>query len=541
MSNTIGRAGQSIFSKSSVSSRADCNQTVAAVVNSASKIGLKNYFDSNSLSESDSDNESGKDRISVHQYDPPIWKSTHAVTLEPEVIKSPTPIDLKKYSIDLIDATPSPRKENAHPVLIEKPASFLSKHRLINSHEHDFSFNSHSNYEELANTSTASLFSVKKGKNLAPKIESFPINQNSILNDQQKNVSVTVAAGDTFPIPSHSENDVDIVATELLPYSAKLIDQNSLLAELELLKMQNNMLTNRIQRSQLESYRQLEHERTQRHIAVTELTTQNKLLDAKLSEVQLEAEQELIRQKEELMRMMRMMREEKDELKERVNRTAALAEENEKLVNLQRAQLLDALAALEQERSTVTAKLLAATDNVKSIKVSGLISTGITSSNIAMQNDFKHDQETEEDDIATSERSALMLVLQQLEHDKTSLNEALNDTEATAKTNAVQLAHQLATEQEFAELREHHMHNEQKLMEDRLRAAELAAATTTTATTQSDSNRSTNSENINRKSSNKNINNINDATDKQTELNEMAVAVQQLKLQLQEKDQQALA
>lgn len=276
-------------------------------------------------------------------------------------------------------------------------------------------------------------------------------------------------------------------------------NNEELLAQLEVLKMQNKMLTTRIQRAQEESHTELEKERKQRLVVVTELTTQNQLLSAQLNDAQLLAQRQLQIEKEEFLRLMKQMQVEKDQMDQRVRQAEVLAEDEQRLVRMQKAQLQDAMAQLESERDALARKLetnavlvkelhisqISVGSSKKSHKHSGsdgnksLIGpAGTETALMPFPSIFKFAPPCD-DQLAglQKEMSRLASSLKNIDLKKLALGEALQDTENTAAINNLQLSQQLRDEKERLELRVQKMCAEQQQMSLRLAQAEETVRT----------------------------------------------------------------
>jgi len=157
-------------------------------------------------------------------------------------------------------------------------------------------------------------------------------------------------------------------------------NNEELLAQLEVLRMQNTMLTNRIQRAQQDSHLELERERNQRQLAVTQLTQQNQQLSAQLNQSQLEAQRLLQHEKEQFLLAMKQMQQEREVLDKRVRKTEQLAHEEQQLVRMQKAQLQDTLVQLESEKEALLLQLKENEERIRLMQISFIdISSGLHS------------------------------------------------------------------------------------------------------------------------------------------------------------------
>jgi hypothetical protein len=307
-----------------------------------------------------------------------------------------------------------------------------------------------------------------------------------------------------------------------------------LLAQLAMLKIQNNLLNSRIQRAQEESHQQLEEERTQRLAAVTELTRRNLKLSEELNASQLAAQQQLQQEKEMFIRAMHVMQTEREELDLRVRQAQELAENEAKLARMQKAQLSDNMQQLEGEKEELQRRLASHAQLVKQLQISqieisapvrkGRSSDARGTSDAARSGkrggsvsivgsgadlpagagSVRHgtsQKGKDSADGAASDRghvfcflpagtkdsdgdSKLALLqaemtrmaqsLEQVTQQKLALGAAMRDSETTATENHMQLTQQLQTEKERLELRVSKMCAEQEAMRNRLAQAEAA-------------------------------------------------------------------
>jgi hypothetical protein len=307
-----------------------------------------------------------------------------------------------------------------------------------------------------------------------------------------------------------------------------------LLAQLAMLKIQNNLLNSRIQRAQEESHQQLEEERTQRLAAVTELTRRNLKLSEELNASQLAAQQQLQQEKEMFIKAMHVMQTEREELDLRVRQAQELAENEAKLARMQKAQLSDNMQQLEGEKEELQRRLAAHAQLVKQLQISqieiaapvrkGRSTAGSDAgakgavvgsgkrvgavSNAGGSGDFAtaagnagdsgssqkggavaYDQghvfcflpagtkDSEGDNklaLLQAEMTRMAQSLEQVTQQKLALGAAMLDSETTATENHMQLTQQLQTEKERLELRVSKMCAEQEAMRSRLAQAEAA-------------------------------------------------------------------
>jgi hypothetical protein len=306
-----------------------------------------------------------------------------------------------------------------------------------------------------------------------------------------------------------------------------------LLAQLAMLKIQNNLLNSRIQRAQEESHQQLEEERTQRLAAVTELTRRNLKLSEELNASQLAAQQQLQQEKEMFIRAMHVMQTEREELDLRVRQAQELAENEAKLARMQKAQLSDNMQQLEGEKEELQRRLASHAQLVKQLQISQIeisaparrgrggdagstsdaarsgkrggaaATVGVGVDLPAGAGSARHGtgQKGEGSDGADSDRghvfcflpagtkdsdgdSKLALLqaemtrmaqsLEQVTQQKLALGAAMRDSETTATENHMQLTQQLQTEKQRLELRVAKMCAEQEAMRSRLAQAEAA-------------------------------------------------------------------
>lgn len=94
-------------------------------------------------------------------------------------------------------------------------------------------------------------------------------------------------------------------------------ERNELRQELEVMKMQNAMLVNRIHETQSESRELLAKERAERISAVQSMESENRRLTQQLMQAQSEAEMDLAREKDELRLALKRMEQEKTDLRNR--------------------------------------------------------------------------------------------------------------------------------------------------------------------------------------------------------------------------------
>jgi hypothetical protein len=306
-----------------------------------------------------------------------------------------------------------------------------------------------------------------------------------------------------------------------------------LLAQLAMLKIQNNLLNSRIQRAQEESHQQLEEERTQRLAVVTELTRRNLKLSEELNASQLAAQQQLQQEKEMFIRAMHVMQTEREELDLRVRQAQELAENEAKLARMQKAQLSDNMQQLEGEKEELQRRLASHAQLVKQLQISQIeisaparkarssdaggtsdaarsgkrggaaATVGVGADLSARAGSARHGtgqkgkgsdgadsdrghvfsflpagtQESEGDyklALLQAEMTRMAQSLEQVTQQKLTLGAAMLDSETTATENHMQLTQQLQTEKERLELRVSKMCAEQEAMRSRLAQAEAA-------------------------------------------------------------------
>lgn len=312
---------------------------------------------------------------------------------------------------------------------------------------------------------------------------------------------VTTTASDTPTVTNNNTNNEE------------------LLAQLEVLRMQNTMLTHRIQRAQQDSHLELERERTQRQLAVTQLTQQNQQLSAQLNQSQVEAQRMLQHEKEQFLSAMKLMQQEREVLDERVRKTEQLAQEEQQLVRMQKAQLQDTLKQLESEKDALMHKLKENEERIRLLQISQI---GISSTNSSTDSSSSSDGFSTSNNITSikhissqknpirdsparralplsvvftfpytnlngnssqslatlqQENAILTNSLQQLTQQTALLHTAIDDNNTTAAYNTTQLALQLSNEKALLELRVNTMSKEQTTMQMRLHEAEETVRT----------------------------------------------------------------
>ena len=287
-------------------------------------------------------------------------------------------------------------------------------------------------------------------------------------------------------------------------------NNEELLAQLEVLRMQNTMLTNRIQRAQQDSHLELERERNQRQLAVTQLTQQNQQLSAQLNQSQQEAQRMLQQEKERFLLAMKQMQQEREVLDERVRKTEQLAQEEQQLVRMQKAQLQDTLVQLENDKNALLRQLKENEERIRLMQISSIdISTSQQSDSSSNSSggsgaSSKKNPTTRDSParralpfpvvftfpytnlggnstislaMLQQQNAQLTNALQQLTQQTALLHTAIDDNNTTAAYNTTQLALQLSNEKSLLELRLSTMSQEQSQMQMRLHQAEETVRT----------------------------------------------------------------
>jgi len=233
-----------------------------------------------------------------------------------------------------------------------------------------------------------------------------------------------------------------------------LSSSENLRAELELLKMQNQMLTTRIQRTRDESSQQLEIERTNRLKQVSELQSENQRLASQLASANDDAQATLAKEKEHYLSMLKDMQREKDALHERIRQTSELAQHELMLVYLQKSELEERLRSLDEHRMDLEQRL--SSNKLQSDRpTSGLSPNQL--SIVELEN----------------ERNALLDAMKLLTEEKLQLQTTWSETEEAAASNQTRLRIQLEQEQRSMAEYTKKMEQDQRDMSLHLQQAEL--------------------------------------------------------------------
>ena len=244
-----------------------------------------------------------------------------------------------------------------------------------------------------------------------------------------------------------------------------LSSSENLRAELELLKIQNQMLTTRIQRTRDESSQQLEMERSHRLKQVSELQSENQRLNSELTTVNLDAQATLAKEKEYYLSMLKDMQREKDALHERIRQTSELAQHEVMLVYLQKTELEEKLLSLDETRADLEARL--SSNRLQSDRPPLL--KGSHNGDNASPTPLHQLSQVE----LESERNALLDAMKQLTEEKLQLQTTWSETEEAAASNQTRLRVQLEQEQRSMAEYTKKMEQEQREMSLHLQQAEL--------------------------------------------------------------------
>jgi len=228
-------------------------------------------------------------------------------------------------------------------------------------------------------------------------------------------------------------------------------DRDDLKAALEVMQMQNQMLSRRMESSQQEARelletnkRLLEMERAERILAVSRMESENRTL----IEAQERSQQELTKEREELRAAMKRMEQEKNELSKRVHATEEKASQEAIAVDLQKKEFHESIKRLEMEKLSLAARVQ---DNETQSK--------LATEAVALQ--------------LAKERDEMRERMQKMEDDKNLIAKTLAETDAQAKAQAETLAAQLAFEKEALQQSLERMDMEKKELASHLKAAEL--------------------------------------------------------------------
>jgi hypothetical protein len=360
---------------------------------------------------------------------------------------------MKKSLVDAIADHVSAHTGNAYDDYEDISGSLSSRYSAISAgsrRDDEFDANTSPNrYSKPLKTASSTSLSIEL------------VNQKSddeIIDDHRQMV-----ASKSQSITSDSQNKP--IRQAIAATTKFLSSSENLRAELELLKIQNQMLTTRIQRTRDESSQQLEMERSHRLKQVSELQSENQRLNSELTTVNLDAQATLAKEKEYYLSMLKDMQREKDALHERIRQTSELAQHEVMLVYLQKTELEEKLLSLDESRVDLEARL--SSNRLQSDRPPLL--KGSHNGDNASPPPLHQLSQVE----LESERNALLDAMKQLTEEKLQLQTTWSETEEAAASNQARLRVQLEQEQRNMTEYTKKMELEQREMTLHLQQAEL--------------------------------------------------------------------
>ena len=447
MTTTIGRAGQAIFSPiKGWSNRSDTDETngsspnrIAIPTSSSSSprradsirnsIAKKNYLDHSDGSDSDTD----------------IINTTRLSSKH-----SP----MKNSLVDAISDHVSAHTGNTYDDYEDISGSLSSRYSAA--------IGAGSKRDDEFNTNTSPIRYSKPPKTASSTSLSIEL-VNKKSDDEGVDDHRQMVASKSQSIPSDTQNKP--IRQAIAATTKFFSSSENLRAELELLKIQNQMLTTRIQRTRDESSQQLEMERSHRLKQVSELQSENQRLNSELTTVNLDAQATLAKEKEYYLSMLKDMQREKDALHERIRQTSELAQHEVMLVYLQKTELEEKLLSLDETRADLEARL--SSNRLQSDRPPLL--KGSHNGNNASPTPLYQLSQVE----LESERNALLDAMKQLTEEKLQLQTTWSETEEAAASNQTRLRVQLEQEQRSMAEYTKKMEQEQREMSLHLQQAEL--------------------------------------------------------------------
>lgn len=188
------------------------------------------------------------------------------------------------------------------------------------------------------------------------------------------------------------------------------LEKQELLAALEVLKMQNQMLSNRIEKNQHESKLQVEYERQERMLAISALERENKDLLNKLVDAKERAEKQLREEKEAFSNTLALLEAEKDDLQVRLDSIQIQSAQAIEQLSLEHSKMEKDILKLECDKQDMYSKVL---------QIEALNDSAILESELA--NLRSHIQQVE------LEKTNLHLQMQYNEQQMTEQNIKLNE------------------------------------------------------------------------------------------------------------------
>jgi len=203
------------------------------------------------------------------------------------------------------------------------------------------------------------------------------------------------------------------------------VEKKELQEALEVMRLQNQMLARRIEKSQQESQQQLEFEKSKHLADLSRLSDEKFMLNQQLMEAQSFAERRLQAEKEELLHVIRRMEQEKKVYEDQIQSSEELIRTEAGLLRMQRAEMEDKIAKLMNEKKELALRW--------------------------MENETKTQLQQSMNEVADvnalkAERAELQQTLQRVEAEKNSLTTMLKEVEQAAQQHTVELVNNLEDE-----------------------------------------------------------------------------------------------
>lgn len=438
---------------------------------------------------------------------PAFTSSTSAVLQRMASGVAPTDVDGEigsgGLSLPGLISTPPPiRKQRSTEIVSSKDESDADLLDRVANVAFEGNIPSIPNPKKISDSSPAPIHNVGIGLTQPAAVGILPgACANSDSKPDADSVSNALTEEEANALVNNTMTELEKVHSEIMSSNAiadeagrAAAERDKLKAQLEIMAMQNEMLSNRMERSEAETKALLQKERSERLAIVKGLEGKNEALLSELRATQQKAEADLLHEKQTLRSILLKMEQEKDELWQKVQQSEERAANEAAALQMQREEYKLNFLRMENEKSSlevmvkekeaqavhaseVVAKQLELQkqellERVKALESEkcGLTSELAHNEQVALEKQLLSAKKLEE------EKNALNESLKIMEAEKEHLSQKLLETEKAAQLQTAKVTEELAEEKAELKISMESVLSEKNRLEEKLATAEVSGS-----------------------------------------------------------------